>query len=154
MQMEKYIYLANIPRALRMNSVVWHSVNQLSLTDHRPNERTSTSEIAEYTTSSSFSLFNGCTGVYVSMRIQFIHRHSSCIHAWSTAWRSVCVCVCGVLPLLMCAIPFNVAQRKNTLLLLLAHWFMLTLIYNLSQCITNGGVCSWVHDSCSTKADF
>lgn len=60
----------------------------------------------------------------------------------------------------VCICEFEVTQRKNTLLLLLAHWSIAmshSLIYNLSQCIAHG-VClcvrvrSLVHDSYNISA--
>lgn len=91
----KDIYLANIPRALRRNSIVWHSVNQLSLTDHRSYERTPTSEIRQthhiifFFTFSTAALVCTCT-LYVSRRLRIIHRHSRTVHALSEP--SMCEC--------------------------------------------------------------
>lgn len=95
----KNIYLANIPRALRRDSIVWHSVNQLSLTDHRSYERAPTSEIRRthhiifFFTFSTAALVCTCT-LYVSWRIRFIHRHSRSVHALREPW--MCFCVCAV----------------------------------------------------------
>lgn len=75
-----------------------------------------------------------------------IHRHSPTVQAVSKPLLLLCVCIC----------EFEITQRKNTLLLLLAHWSMAmshSLIYNLSQCIARCvRVRSWVHDSCNTSA--
>lgn len=75
------------------------------------------------------------------MRVHSFHRHSRTEHAASKRLdrASVCVYVCArgadVCDYVQCD------TKKNTLLLLLAHWSMLILIYNLSQCIARG-VCA------------
>lgn len=114
---------------LRRNSIVWHSVNQLSLTD-RMNVRRRV-KIAERSCS-SFSLnFNGrcaCVRARATARTSplFVYRTAQytarrpkfivSVRAWVSEW---------VLLILMHGL--SLTHKRNTLLLLLAHWSMVAL---------------------------